>query len=175
MKMVLLLNFTRKFGVVALAFWLAGAGCLLGCESMVTAAAEQDRNLSSSTDQSSTIVAEGDACASSESHGCCKKKTRANRSALADAGQVDANTPTAQNSTESWLAESSTTGMNDCPFAISRAVAVAKIYEGQTGATAAVSHALPAAAVREQKLSLSTISPMPNRGHTYLRCCSLLI
>lgn len=164
---------------MALGFWLAGAGCLLGCEGMVTAAAGQETNLSSHSSQTSPIVAEGNACSSSEGHSCCKKKasevrrTRAVHDANAEV--LRANAPTTQDFTEGRLAESSTNGMNKCPFAISRALAVAKIHDSQMGATAAVSHESPAARVREQKSSLSTLSPMPNRGHTYLSCCAFLI
>lgn len=179
MKMFPLLQFARKLGVLALGFWLAGAGCLLGCEGMVTAAAGQETHLSSHSSQTSPIVAEGNAC-SSEGHSCCKKKasevrrTRAVHDANAEV-LVRANAPTTQDFTEGRLAESSTNGMNKCPFAISRALAVAKIHDSQMGATAAVSHESPAARVREQKSSLSTLSPMPNRGHTYLSCCAFLI
>lgn len=174
MKMSLLLQLSRKIGVVAIALWLAGAGCLLGCEGTVTAAAEQHSSRSGDN-QTPTIAAEGDACASDEGHGCCKKKTRAHRNTFANAKAVAANYTSTPKSTESRLAESPTSGMNTCPFAMSRAIAVAKIHDGQMTATAAVPHVLTAASVREQKLSLSTTSPLPNRGHTYLRCCSFLI
>jgi hypothetical protein len=176
--MIPLLKLVRKLGVFALGFWLAGAGCLLGCEGMVTAAAGQDSNLSSNSDHASTI-AEGNACSSGEGHGCCKKKSRAVRSTPAIPGAhgealVRRNPLTAQNLTWVQLAESSTTSMNACPFAISRALAVAKIHDSQM-ATAVVSTELHSAIVREQESSLSTLSPMPIRGPTYLRCCAFLI
>jgi hypothetical protein len=180
MKMFPLVKFARKLGVLALGFWLAGAGCLLGCEGMVTAAAGQESKLSSHSSLTAPIVAEGNACSSSEGHSCCKKKASEvrRRPAVHDANPrvlVRANVPTTQNFTEGRLAESSTNGMNTCPFAISRALAVAKIHDSKMSATAAVSHESPAARVREQKSSLSTLSPMPNRGHTYLSCCAFLI
>ena len=173
--MSLLLQLSRKIGVVAIALWLAGAGCLLGCEGTVAASAELHHDRSASANQIPTIAAEGDACASNEGHGCCKKKARASRSTPANARAVTSNHTSRQKSTESRSAESPTSGMNTCPFAISRAIAVAKIHDGQITASAAVLHVLTAASVREQKLSLSTTSPLPNRGHTYLRCCSFLI
>ena len=80
-----------------------------------------------------------------------------------------------QNLTSTKLNESSTSGMKACPFAISRALSVAKLRDGQMSATAGLSPIPPVQAVREQKLVLSAISPLPNRGHTYLRCCSFLI
>lgn len=175
MTMSLLLKLSRKIGVVAIALWLAGAGCLLGCEGTIAASAGQHHDRSTNSSQTPTIVAEGDACASNEGHGCCKKKTRAHRTTPENAGTSAASHSLAQNQTERRLAESPASGMNTCPFAISRAIAVAKIHDGQMSAIAAVPHALTAASVREQKLSLSTTSPLPNRGHTYLRCCSFLI
>lgn len=174
MTVSLILQLSRKFGVVAIALWLAGAGCLLGCEGSITAATRQQHNRSA-TNQTHAIVAEGDACDSNEGHACCKKKTRAHRNTLANGGPVTAYHTSAQRSTESRLVESPTSSMTTCPFAISRAIAVAKIHDAQVSATAAVPRVLNPPSVREQKLSLSTTSPLPNRGHTYLRCCSFLI
>ena len=168
---VFLPRLAGKFGVVMLAFWLAGAGCLLGCERMAPAAADVG---SSSPDQASTVVAEGDACAATEGHGCCSKQARAKKPARQNVRQV-VKTSSGQNLTGNRLAESSTSGMKACPFAISRAITVTKTHDGQMSATAVLPAVLQAVSVREQKLSLSTLSPMPNRGHTYLRCCAFLI
>jgi hypothetical protein len=65
--------------------------------------------------------------------------------------------------------------MKACPFAISRALSVAKLRDGQMSETGGLSPVLPGQVDREQKLVLSAISPLPNRGHTYLHCCSFLI
>jgi len=165
---VFLPRLAGKFGIVMLAFWLAGAGCLLGCEGMASAAPAVR---SSNSDQASTIVAEGDACAATEGHSCCAKKARAKKPAR----QNIKLTSSRQNLADNRLAESSTSGMKACPFAISRAMTLAKTHDGQMSSTAIVPAVLQAVSVREQKLSLSTLSPMPNRGHTYLRCCAFLI
>lgn len=164
----------RKLAVITLAFWLAGAGCLLGCEGMAAAAPAEQLNLTSSPNQSSTLIVEGDACASTEGHGCCKKKSPAARKqSTARAAEVSYRAERDLASTK--LNESSTSGMKACPFAISRALSVAKLRDGQMSASAELSPTLPGQAVREQRLVLSTISPLPNRGHTYLHCCSFLI
>jgi hypothetical protein len=183
MKIFPLLSLARKVGVVALGLWLAGAGCLLGCEGMVTAEAAQALNRSTSSQHGSSIVAEGDACSSSEAHSCCKKKVQKTR--IRSIGHHDSQPVTnrakdskvgaAHTSTENRLAELPAGGMKACPFAVSRALAVAKVHDGQINATAAVSYTTSGAIVREQTLSLSTLSPLPNRGHTYLRCCAFLI
>ena len=172
MKLFSLSRLVRKLAVITLAFWLAGAGCLLGCEGMAAAAPAEQLKLTSSSDQSSTLVVEGDACASTEGHSCCKKKSRAAR-------KQPTGTPAAAGAerdlTSTKLNESSTSGMKACPFAISRALSVAKLRDGQMSATEGLSPIVPGEAVREQKLVLSTVSPLPNRGHTYLHCCSFLI
>jgi len=169
---VFLPRLAGKFGLVILAFWLAGAGCLLGCEGMASAAPDAR---SSSPDQPSIIVAEGDACSATEAHSCCAKQARAKKPARHTVRPSLKLTSSGQDLTESRLAESSTSGMKTCPFAISRAMTVAKTHDGQMSSTAVLPGVLQAVSVREQKLSLSTLSPMPNRGHTYLRCCAFLI
>ena len=166
----------RKLAVITLAFWLAGAGCLLGCEGIAAAAPASHLNLTSTSNHSSTLIVEGDACTSTEGHGCCKKKSRAAGKQQPTAVPAAEASPRAEpDLTSTRLNESSTSGMRACPFAISRALSAAKLRDGQMSATAGLSAILPGRAVREQKLVLSAISPLPNRGHTYLQCCSFLI
>ena len=168
------IRLVRNVAVITLAFWLAGAGCLLGCEGVAAAAPDQSHGSSSDSQKASTLVVEGDACASTASHSCCRRKSRAS------ASHPTAPAPPAQkvierDSSTTRLNESSTSGMKACPFAISRALSVVKVRDGQVSATAASFQALPHLGVREQKHALSTLSPLPNRGHTYLHCCSFLI
>jgi hypothetical protein len=174
MKLFSPIRLARNLAVITLAFWLAGAGCLLGCEGMAAAAAAEDSNLTSSSNHNATLVVEGDACASTEGHSCCQKKSRvaSKQTTAVPAAQVFQRSE--GNLTSTKLDESSTSGMKACPFAISRALSVAKLRDGQINATG-LSSLLPLQAVREQNLVLSTISPLPNRGHTYLHCCSFLI
>lgn len=164
----------RRAAVITLAFWLAGAGCLLGCEGIAKAAPAEHHDSASNPTQASTLAVEGDACASSEGHSCCKKKARTTKKQTT-AQAYQPRTQAEVDSSSRKLNESSTSGMKACPFAISRALAVAKVGDGQTTASAGFTYALPMGFVREQKLALSTTSPLPNRGHTYLHCCSFLI
>jgi hypothetical protein len=183
MKVFPPLNLARKFGVITLGLWLAGAGCLLGCEGMVKAVAAQSFDKSTSSQHNSSIVAEGNACSSSERHGCCKKTVRKTRptSAAHNSGQPVSNRSEEayalanQVSTENRLDELPSSGMRPCPFSVSRELAVARVHDGQMDATAAVSYKTAGGIIREQTLFLATLSTMPNRGHTYLRCCSFLI
>src|SRR5918994_6854854 len=77
MKLFSPLRLVRNLAVITLAFWLAGAGCLLGCEGLAVAAPDQHQSSASGSHGASSLVVEGDACASTESHSCCKKKSRA--------------------------------------------------------------------------------------------------
>jgi len=56
---------------LAVAFWMAGAGCMLGCENMVGAATSTEV---ASPANSPAIVVTGEACASMHSHDCCAKR-----------------------------------------------------------------------------------------------------
>src|SRR5687767_15790062 len=77
MKLFSPTGLVRKLAVFILAFWIAGAGCLLGCEGMAAAASAEHLNLTSTSNHSSSLIVEGDACASTEGHSCCKKKSPA--------------------------------------------------------------------------------------------------
>ena len=173
MKLFSPTRLARKLAVITLAFWLAGAGCLLGCEGMAAAASDEHSNLTSSSNHNSLVV-EGDACASTEGHDCCKKKSRAARKQATTVPAAEVSQSAELNLTSTKLNESSTSGVKACPFAVSRALSVAKLRDGQLHATG-LSPMLSLGAVTEQKLVLSAISALPNRGHTYLRCCSFLI
>lgn len=175
MKLLSPTELVGKLAVIILAFWIAGAGCLLGCEGMAAAAPAEDLKLTSTSNHSSALIVEGDACASTEGHSCCRKKSRASRKQSTAVPAAEVSQRAERDLTSTRLNESSTSGMKACPFAISRALSVAKLRDGPMSATTGLSPILPTQAVREQKLALSTISPLPNRGHTYLHCCSFLI
>src|SRR6185436_15980021 len=55
----------------AVALWMAGAGCMLGCENMVSAVAANDHHPAT---KGSELVVSGDACASMQGHDCCAKR-----------------------------------------------------------------------------------------------------
>lgn len=153
---------------LAVAFWMAGAGCLLGCENMVTAAA---RSETTSPANSPTIIAEGDACASMQSHDCCAKhETKRAQSSLAS-GTRDV--PSAVAAATELTTSSS---MTDCPLGMNATAALSKAKQDQssnalllTRANGSLSH------LQEQATALSPPLRLPNRGHTYLRCCVFLI
>ncbi len=164
-----------------LSLWVAGAGCMLGCEGMVASAAaggiEQSGALDS--EHGSTIVASGHACSSggssaassdelNGSHNCCKKGTTEVQPKAQQAS------PSAVTLIQSGASSSS--AMKDCPLAGSKEAVVTKSRRGDASATPSVAHSyLPAQKFLEQPTPLSTLPRLPNRGHTYLRCCVFLI
>ena len=165
---------------LAVALWMAGAGCLLGCENMIAAAAASESEsaaISTTATNSLTIVAAGDACASMQSHDCCAghgAKRAASKSLSEPAAESKSPAPTSFTSAVGFGPTSST--MMDCPLAVNATAALSKAKPdtsrtalAQTGASAR----LPL--LHEQVTALSTPQLLPNRGHTYLRCCVFLI
>jgi hypothetical protein len=158
-----------------LSLWVAGAGCMLGCEGMVSAAAGTGTSIAEHSDHGATIVASGHACSSGEtnrSHDCCKTKSAQTNSEEPEVGNTAAANPAAALIS---LAESSSGVMGNCPFAVSRAAIIAKTRNGDVSNSPVLGHVvLPSRSVA-QTVSLSSPLRLPNRGHTYLRCCVFLI
>jgi hypothetical protein len=163
-----LLKVVRSVLALALGLWVAGAGCLLGCEGMMSAAAASE---SSSAGYEATgdlnLVVSGEACASAKSHDCCAKR---NQRAQAKAQPAEKQAATVVET------DPASSAMSDCPLAMSRTLVVAKKGIGETRSAATVANAnLPTQNLIEQPAPLVSQVRLPNRGHTYLRCCSFLI
>ena len=177
MRLLSSIRLIRVALALVVAFWMAGAGCLLGCEKMIAAAAANEQQTATS---GLTIVAEGDACASMQSHDCCARHSRksagnsVSKPASRAAQGVEAPTPTAVNSAVEVDATSST--MTDCPLAVNATAALTKARPDTTPvalAQAGVSAHLPS--IQEHPRALSPPQLLLNRGHTYLHCCVFLI
>ena len=150
-----------------LSFWVAGAGCMFGCESMMAAAASLNTNSGHHSKSSSTIVASGHACASKKSHDCCQKSSE----------EANPKSSQSKSANEALVASggSSSSPIN-CPFAVSRAAVVTKAQGRDANASAALAFSNPAQQnCTEQVAPLSPPLRLPNRGHTYLQCCVFLI
>ena len=156
----------RLMLAVTVALWMAGAGCMLGCENMVSAAA--NNRMSSAT--LADVVVAGDACASVHSHDCCAK-----RAAKPISNKSSASTDVA--GTDAALRFGASSSMMDgCPLAVNATAALSKARYDQSSvhvAARASSVAIPNSL--EQTIALSPLPRLPNRGHTYLRCCVFLI
>jgi hypothetical protein len=155
-----------------LSLWIAGAGCIMGCEGMVAAAANALNSASAKhsdhlSAQKTTIVASGHACSSGGSHSCCSKRDgesqpRAQQSHIATSLVAVGVSPSGS--------------IKVCPLSVGKAAIAAKIRNNEVAAGPVVENSLlPAENFLEQTVSLSTPLRLPNRGHTYLRCCVFLI
>lgn len=154
---------------------------MLGCGNMAAFAATGQNAASATTSENGVVmVVSGEACASggapssspgagaSNNHSCCKKSS----AAVKPAPQP----PDARIATAIEFSGSSSGMMTDCPLAGSKAAVVTKTRGDGAPASQAVAHSYyPAPKSQEQPDSLSAIPLLPNRGHTYLRCCVFLI
>ncbi|MFN2497751.1 MAG: hypothetical protein ABR557_01535 [Pyrinomonadaceae bacterium] len=152
---------------MALALWVAGAGCLLGCEGMIAAAASEVSGPGHHTTSDLNVVVSGDACASAKSHDCCAK-TKQQVQTKAQSHEKQA--PTLGKT------ESSSSGMSACPLAMRRtAVAARNSSRDESSTTTFAGANLSIQNFDELTAPLATQVRMPNRGHTYLHCCSFRI
>lgn len=150
--------------VPALALWIAGAGCLIGCENGVQAA-----KIGANSLQLGQVVS-AEACSSPRSHDCCAKKTSRHPVATAAPGEsAGAITNTAGVSSE-------TEAMQGCPLAVSRTVILAKarFNEGPAVVTNGWMLQSPQLPVDDNFKRITHLRP-PNRGDTHLRWCVFLI
>ena len=151
----------RIMMALAVAFWMAGGGCMIGCENMLPSLVTAEAKTSSVT-----LIASGSACASMGAHDCCAHhQSAANKSHKTGAGIPGA--------TEVGTIPSS---MVDCPLAVNAFAALSK--SRSENSSSVVNHRVglfspTIASVRGPELE-RFFSP-PNRGHTYLRCCVFLI
>ena len=150
---------------------------MLGCQNMTASAATIQPFETQSSGHN--LIVSGEACASSQSHDCCAKK-KATSELTASPGKSTVK-PSLQAAAlmalTDTLGPAPQSGMRECPLALSRAVAVAKTGSSKQ-VVPAVALPLSALAVensRERQHSLFPLARLPNRGHTYLRCCVFLI
>jgi hypothetical protein len=176
MRLLSSIRIVRVTLSLAVAFWMAGAGCMLGCENMVTAAARSD---TASPANSSTIVAAGEACASMRSHDCCAKHGSRPAPSARPKSRSAANSKTIETrASTAMTAElgAAPTSMMDCPLAVNATAALSKAKPDQSSSALLLNGAnssIPQ--LQGQALALSPALRLPNRGHTYLRCCVFLI
>ena len=150
-----------------LVLWVAGAGCLLGCEGMMTAAASENSAVAPHAKGDLNLVVSGEACASAKSHDCCAKQ---NHRTQPKAQGLEKQTATLVET------DPSSSGMAACPLAMSRTVVAAKKSTDDTRSTTTVANAnVSTPDPIEQPRPVVTQLRLPNRGHTYLRVCSFLI
>ena len=161
-----------------LSLWVAGAGCLLGCESMVAAASSLNPAAVERSGPSLTIVASGDACSSGQnrSHNCCKKNSKRSQDSKRSPQNSLAESDVRRIETALVFGSESSSGMlGNCPFAVSRTAVISKTRGSDLSITPILVQTIVPSNRVEQTASLSSPLRLPNRGHTYLRCCVFLI
>ena len=162
---------------LSLSLWIAGAGCMLGCQGMVASACANEAGEPPAEGHHLSMIVSGEACATNQGHDCCAKKKAATKARAAEpTAKPSLQTAALISQTESLTPQPSG-GMRECPLALSRAVAITKTSGGKQVATPIASslNALPVETSTEQRTSLTPVARLPNRGHTYLRCCVFLI
>jgi len=154
---------TRLTLVPLLALWIAGTGCLLGCESEVQAGTASHRTAGHEGAKNLTE----EECASSKSHGCCQKQLSHKEHRDADKGL---------NSSAKIVNVPEDSGsMMGCPFASSRIAVMTKVRD-DSAPVAIHYRPTPSLPPIDEGLFAFPASFLPrDRGHTYLRCCVFLI
>ena len=146
---------------LTVALWMAGAGCLLGCGNMTAMAAAPETD-------ATVVVAANDSCAAMHGHDCCAKRAKT-------APQASSQDSVANEDLTAVEGDGISSGAMDCPMAVNASAALSKVQNDDTSVAL-----LPAAGevlshATEQLRPLAPPLRLPNRGHTYLRCCVFLI
>lgn len=157
--------------VSILSLWIAGAGCMFGCQNMMAAQADH-----AASEQDLATIVSGDACASSGSHDCCAKKKAEARATQNANNRVSLKLATQLSQAES-LNPRPSSEVRECPLALSRSVTTTKATDSKqfTDSIATALNTPVTSDSPEQHTALSPLARLPNRGHTYLRCCVFLI
>ena len=171
----------RSTLAILLTLWVAGIGCIFGCEGMVAIAANRTPHNGRQSEVLSLVS--NQSCSSAKSHSCCAMKAesqeanfgrerRSNEFAL----KTQRIGPQGTTAAPLITTNNPSSGVKECPFAVSRVAVTARGRDNISGAAATITPStLHSATPLEQTLSLSSPRRLPNRGHTYLRCCVFLI
>ena len=151
----------RLLLALAVSFWMAGAGCMLGCGKSVSPAGTARAE---SADAQQVVIA-GDTCASAHSHDCCAKHHTRKMSAK-----------TSRNPEVLLAAVPGTMGMEGCPLAVNATAAISKSSTAQANPDTTSVDSLPRIQGVGRCSKILSISPvLTDRDLTYLRCCVFLI
>jgi len=159
---------------LAVAFWMAGAGCMLGCENIASAAPSTEI---ASPANSPAIVVTGEACASMQSHDCCaKRNAHSAAKAVAKSGSDKRQFVADPGHTLFPSLAGTFPTMMDCPLAVNAMAVLSKATPDQSNVALPSRDELPSLSnPPEQTSAFARPLRLPNRGHTYLHCCSFLI
>jgi hypothetical protein len=179
MRFLSSIRIVRVSLALAVAFWMAGAGCMLGCENMASAAPSTEVV---SPANSPAIVVSGEACASMHSHDCCAKRNAHSASKAVTKSTSEKHHIVAEAGkkipADSLFAALGATfpSMMECPLAVNASAVLSKARPDQSNVTlTSSSETASLSNPSEQAIAFARPLRLPNRGHTYLHCCSFLI
>jgi len=136
---------------IALTIWVAGLGCIFGCENA--------SKIATGAVQVHPMIATVNAAASN--HSCCKRRKNSSRSIVAASLQPLV------------MVDNGESSVRECPLA-NNGSALASTSSHPQPPVLATNQVM--AALDTAPLSTSPIPSLyQNRGHTYLRCCVFLI
>jgi len=142
-----------------IAFWITGAGCMLGCTSGSPAL------VSASGELSLLAAKRPDVCVSTKSHSCCAKS---------GGPKINTRPPTFVN--DAALLSYTSGAITVCPLSVRALVLGVKSRGDETFTTTACTNysASSNPAIRK-RTRVFPLRDFPNRGDTHLRCCVFLI
>lgn len=151
-----------------LSLWVGGGGCLIGCERIVAAAATiADSHQATHSGRKPTMVVSGPTCSSSGSQTCCAKNAAEPKPSVKRTSESA--------STLGTVSGSSSGMMRDCWLALDKAI-TPKVRDSEVAAPPVLAPSiLRSDNALERSSRLSEPLRLPDRGHTYLRCCVFLI
>ena len=142
---------TRRLAALALVLWLGGVGCLLGCELTPVVLASDESGTADQETLSCPAAAKGDCCHSQPAQGDGERRI-------------------------ALTAPRTASEMSCCPLAGQSAVVVGKPRLADAPAlTFTSSSFLIAPRVGTRDASFAARQRVPDRGSTYLKCCTFLI
>jgi len=156
MTLMRLRNYAVRFGVApALVIWMAGIGCIFGCERATG---------NESTSSSSGYSTSPDSCPAHRSHDCCAGKSEA----------IRLTAPTGLTSIFLSGPEGSSNYIGNCPMALNSTAAISKV---RTVDPALEQNPLTfhSTILLKRTVADKALSSIRNRGGTYLLCCAFLI
>ncbi|MBC8031385.1 MAG: hypothetical protein H7Z16_14845 [Pyrinomonadaceae bacterium] len=185
MRLLTSFRIVRATLALAVALWMAGAGCLLGCEKNVAAA-------STAVDQSGknlALVVTGETCANHRTNAKHVSKAKHGSNAQPRSNTKHVSTlPSAESTSRStttkrlaadtltFAFEAGRSSMMDCPLAVNATAALSRAGSDNANVGFALTNVnQPPVHSLEQITALAAPPRLPNRGHTYLRCCVFLI
>ena len=170
----------------AVSLWMAGAGCLLGCESLAMGSTHVVQN-----EGSSAPVVSGESCAAHQKHTARAKvaetvapapiahhSNHAGRTINTSANLRE--TPDLRHATRQHVVtrtcKAAPSSMMECPLAVNAEAALSKASTDNAKIAPVLTTASrPLQSALEQTSALVRPPRLPNRGHTYLQCCVFLI